>query len=816
MKSLPLPDRLDVVPPIGHVCLITDDGTETTPVLAKTLSEQGWEKVVVLRFPESVVASHEALPDGIDHLAFGDLDPSSLERTLGDIRQKQGDIGAFIHLHPRFQSDSKTEVLFSELEKQVLKQVYFVAKHLKDPLNKAAQKGPSFFAAVTRLNGRLGLGESKNCGAIAGGLYGLVKTLNIEWNPVFCRIIDLNPELDPAASVETVMAELSDPDTRITEVGYHEGNRATLVAESVESPTESTGSPTTIDPSALFLVSGGAKGVTAACVTQLAAQYGCGFVLLGRSELSEDEPDWANECFDETELKKRCMEAFIAQGEKPTPVKIMNRLKPLLAGREIRTTLKAVEKAGSRVEYLSVDINNPEDLKRKLDPAVERLGPFTGIIHGAGVLADKLIEDKTEQDFEAVYSTKVDGLQSLLSSVSADRLNHLVLFSSAAGFYGNEAQSDYAAANEILDKFAHSFKNLYPACHVAAFNWGPWDGGMVTPELKRLFEQRKVAVIPIETGSKIMTDQLAPANLGMAQVVVGSSMIVPGELGTELETYRIRRRLTLPENAFLLDHVIGGESVLPVICVISWMADSCEQLYPGYRFFRCKAVQVLKGIVFNQTQADEYFLDIKETAKSESQGIEFQVKISSRNDNGKTVYHYSANVGLVAETPEIPWYEGFDKAETDGTEGSAFYRDGTLFHGPIFQIVDRMLNISSEKLTLECEAPMIDENQQGQFPARAHNPYADDGQLQALLVWARRFFQAGSLPLKVERGEFFRKIPFGEKFYISLDVQSSSQSKLVADVAAHDAKGEIYSRLYGAEAAISKNLNEKFLERSTD
>jgi hypothetical protein len=38
-----------------------------------------------------------------------------------------------------------------------------------------------------------------------------------------------------------------------------------------------------------------------------------------------------------------------------------------------------------------------------------------------------------------------------------------VLFSSIVGFFGNVGQSDYAIANEILNKSAHLIKRKYPS-----------------------------------------------------------------------------------------------------------------------------------------------------------------------------------------------------------------------------------------------------------------------------------------------------------------------------------------------------------------
>ena len=35
-------------------------------------------------------------------------------------------------------------------------------------------------------------------------------------------------------------------------------------------------------------------------------------------------------------------------------------------------------------------------------------------------------------------------------------------------------------------------------------NWGPWDGGMVTGELRRIFEKNNVALIPAPSGAEAL------------------------------------------------------------------------------------------------------------------------------------------------------------------------------------------------------------------------------------------------------------------------------------------------------------------------
>ena len=83
-------------------------------------------------------------------------------------------------------------------------------------------------------------------------------------------------------------------------------------------------------------------------------------------------------------------------------------------------------------------------------------------------------------------------------------------------------------------------------------------------------------------------------------------------------------------------------------------------------------------------------------------------------------------------------------------------------------------------------------------------------QLQSLLIWAARFKQSPGLPLQIQRGEQFRPANFGEPVYVTLTVQSSSDTNLVADVTVHDAQGLVYSRVTGAEITLSPRLKQLF------
>ena len=48
-----------------------------------------------------------------------------------------------------------------------------------------------------------------------------------------------------------------------------------------------------IDPSSVFLVTGGARGIAARCTIALAQEFQCRWILLGRTKLEPFEPEWA-------------------------------------------------------------------------------------------------------------------------------------------------------------------------------------------------------------------------------------------------------------------------------------------------------------------------------------------------------------------------------------------------------------------------------------------------------------------------------------------------------------------------------------------
>jgi polyketide-type polyunsaturated fatty acid synthase PfaA len=834
----------DVTQQGGANALIVDDGTGAAVALSTKLVKAGWN-VTALKPNWVTATSKKAFAKSVNVIEIGSSDKTLDEAQVKDIIEKNEQLDTVIYLQG---SDLKGKsavdaIAYPEAAKQGLMLAFVLAKLSKV---KAATKARASFVVVTRQGGTLGFANNDdsakqvkadvNADLVQAGLAGLVKTINHEWNAgndsVFCRVVDLSAKLAADKAATIISDELLDIDTSIVEVAHDTdnlsnniGTRLTLSGVATDSYQLTMG--TSVDSDSVFLVSGGAKGVTAHCVIEIAKQYQSKFILLGRSSFDDNEPSWAKDITDEVALKKAAMQALIAAGDKPTPVKVTQFVRPVLANREISQTLNAIKAAGGQAQYVAADVTNSNNVSAAVAPITKAFGEVTGIIHGAGVLADKFIEQKTLEEFNAVYTTKIDGLLSLFAATNTKNVKHLVLFSSAAGFYGNPGQSDYSIANDILNKTAYRFKALNPSAKVLSFNWGPWDGGMVTPELKRMFNDRGVYIIPLDAGAKLLVSELGAQNNRCAQILVGNDLS-KDQAGTDVKKPQVSRlnvsvskTLLATNNTFLADHTIGDDQVFPTVCAIAWMRDASEKAYQGYHYQGLENYKLFKGIIFDGSEANEYQIEMNAKPNDDGEILVVETKISSINEQGKIVFHYGAQLTLVSQRKASPKIDL--TKPTSAESAKALYSNGTLFHGPSLQGINGILACNEQGLLLRCQVPAVAVEKQGDFPlsnsGEQSNVFANDLAYQAMLVWAKKELGLGSLPSSTQSWTVYREVTLDECFYLQLTVVKSSgkgkqRGALTADIQLISESNEVLSEIKSAKVTASANLNDLFLPKT--
>src|SRR5207253_8599778 len=137
------------------------------------------------------------------------------------------------------------------------------------------------------------------------------------------------------------------------------------------------------------------------------------------------------------------------------------------------------------------------------------------------------IENLTPDQFDYVFNTKVDGARHLLDLLSGEDLKAVVLFGSTTGRFGRVGQAAYAAANEVLNKIAQVEARRRPGARVVCLNWGPWEGGMVTPALRKVFEAEGIGLIPLVEGAAFLIHELNAAGHSVEVVALGGRLKPP-------------------------------------------------------------------------------------------------------------------------------------------------------------------------------------------------------------------------------------------------------------------------------------------------
>ncbi len=137
----------------------------------------------------------------------------------------------------------------------------------------------------------------------------------------------------------------------------------------------------------------------------------------------------------------------------------------------LEETIEYIEARGAQLEIRSVDITNAEQVEVLVAEAGGGEFALRGIFHGAMVLDDAVMTDVTPERLRRVLEPKVAGALNLAAAIrGAADLDFLVFYSSISSVIGNRGQTNYVAANALLDGLAQKLQaEGVPAMSI---NWG--------------------------------------------------------------------------------------------------------------------------------------------------------------------------------------------------------------------------------------------------------------------------------------------------------------------------------------------------------
>ena len=417
-----------------------------------------------------------------------------------------------------------------------------------------------FFISATRAGGRHGYDERGSLSCVAGGISGFTKALSKELPQALCKVVDFDQDSDGPSVAAALLAEVEN-DPAAIEVGYSGGAR--WMVETVEAGIEEEEPAPDLGDSPVFVVTGAAGGITSEIVADLAGHYKGTFYLMdkfGPGDESDPRLDLLEK--DRDGLKRELFQEMKEQGLRPTPKEVEGKVFELERRLAALKAKRAVEKAGGKAVFMEADLLDHDSVST----AVERIRKSeTGVsvlVHAAGVEISRSIADKTAREFDLVLDVKAKGLLSLLSATADMPVRTVVAFSSVAGRFGNQGQTDYSAANDLMCKTLSAWRRLKPGSSAVAVDWTAWANiGMASRgSLPKILEAAGVDLLPPKHGIPRVRMEISRGT-GFKEVVVARNLgAIMGErdpLGG-LDPDRLAARLEAEAGPFLAAADVTG------------------------------------------------------------------------------------------------------------------------------------------------------------------------------------------------------------------------------------------------------------------
>ncbi len=465
-----------------------------------------------------------------------------------------------------------------------------------------------------------------------------------------------------------------------------------------------------ITASDVVLVTGGGRGITARMILALSATVTPTWIIVGSTDLNHDSE----------------------------------------SAHETKTTLSELKALGCRAEYEQCDLSDCDAPHVRIEAIIKDCPKITGVIHGAGVLSDSGIEDKSVEAFSRVVDVKSGSARILESMLDLSAIRFWVSMSSISALLGNAGQTDYAAASQDLVTQAYRLRGKCVS-RVKTILWGPWSGvGMVVAQgLESRFKTLGIPMIGVEEGLESFCQEL---NSVEDAVVVYSGDLdyfadqrSLGDEGVWAQQRVVGAKVSLRsrrfdrQELFLKDHTIDGVPVFPGVMALELsvhaIANAC---YP----LMWRDVNLCRLVTAGE---DGLVLSMGWTPVG-SQSAAFCC--SDLKDVRQDVISGQLEWGV----SEVPCGSGLvmdDDTVLRHYEISDLYGEGgLLFSGPLFQVLANNLDVGDlwARATLQRNTSSDDvESLPTRIPATLL-----DGVLQMAAVYGMHHFEGTYLPTDID------------------------------------------------------------------
>ncbi|HXY44912.1 MAG TPA: SDR family oxidoreductase, partial [Acidimicrobiales bacterium] len=663
----------------------------------------------------------------------------------------------------------------------------------------------TFLVAATRMGGRHGY-EDAGCRAPMGGaVTGFVKAYKRERPNCLVKAVDLAATAAAGDIAAALVAE-TELDPGAVEVGLQGDVRWAVGLQ--EQAVEDGRPGLALGPDSVFVVTGAAGSIVSAIVADLARVSGGTFHLLDLApEPDPADPDLQLFLVDRDSLKRELCQRMKDRGEKPTPALAERALAGIERQRAALDAILAIQQAGGRAVYHSLDLRDTEAVARALEAVREKPGRVDVLVHAAGLEVSHFLDDKSEAEFDLVFDVKSDGWFNLLAAIGDMPLGATVCFSSVAGRLGNGGQTDYSAANDLLCKFTSSLRITKPATRGIVIDWTAWSGlGMATRgSIPKMMEMAGIDMLAPEVGVPWVRRELVAGGRQGEVVVAGElgvlteeaeadggldlgsiGRLLHGPMVGEVRAMGVFQPLTIEtvldptEQGFLADHRIDGVPVLPGVMGVEALAEAAALLMPGWQVTAIEDVQFLAPFKFYRDEPRTITIEVWLTADGNELAAFCRLigarTLPNRPDAQRTT-HLTGRVRLgrklqagAMTAPPLP-------PESAVVSDTAIYK--VFFHGPTYQVLERSWRQGDRQIGLLAEG--LPANHQPPELPLVTSPRLLELCFQTAGLWELASTGRLGLPLEIARVTLLEPVEAGGRLYAVVEPAAAHFDAEVVD-----------------------------------
>jgi hypothetical protein len=387
------------------------------------------------------------------------------------------------------------------------------------------------------------------------------------------------------------------------------------------------------------------------------------------------------------------------------------------------SAIEAIRSSGGAVFYHQLNLTDPGPVASVVDEIRRRHGRIDVLIHAAGIEISHPLPNKSTREFDLVFDVKADGWFNLLHAIGDMPLGTTVAFTSVAGRFGNTAQTDYAAANDLLCKSTSNLRTTRPGTRGIAIDWTAWaDIGMATRgSIPQVMEAAGIDMMRPEIGIAAVRRELVAGGTRGEVVIAGSLGIlaedwdVSGGLDPELATRAIEPAgsagpmvgrvtgmtahdgltvetvLDPKEQPFLSDHVMDGTALLPGVMGAEAFAEVARVALPGWRVAAVEDMRFRAPFKFYRDQPRTLIL--RAVYRPDGPDIVADCRLIGERTlrvrpEPQVITHFTGKVRLTRAPLEAARVEPVAFPEGLFIEAADIYR--VYFHGPSYQVLGRV------------------------------------------------------------------------------------------------------------------------------